>query len=111
MPKNNVWRWTAKDKDGNPVEAAPGAPVFHSRGPESEAEMRREAQRVLNARMQLEWYESGESPDWVNPAYRVDTVEPQGFSDAGVQPVGMWKPPNARPITMPEAPAEPAPQP
>jgi hypothetical protein len=80
-------------------------------GPESEAEMRRAAQQILNARMQLEWYESGESPDWINPAYRVDTVESQGFSDAGVQPVGMWKPPNARPITMPEPPAEPAPQP
>jgi hypothetical protein len=86
MPKNNVWRWTAKDKDGKLVEAAPGAPFFHSRGPESEAEMRREAQRVLNARMQLEWYEAGEAPDWDSPAYRVDTVEAQGFSDSGVHP-------------------------
>lgn len=44
----NHWKWQAKDKDGQVVEAAPGMLFFDSRGPVSKAELIRSAQRMLN---------------------------------------------------------------
>jgi hypothetical protein len=64
---NNVWKWTAKDKSGKRVPAADGAEFFVSRGPESERELRYEAQRLLNHRIQMEWYAAGQPGELGQP--------------------------------------------
>lgn len=45
-----AWKWQAKDKDGNVVEAAPGQPWFFCRGPETLPQMIEGARILLNNR-------------------------------------------------------------
>ena len=42
------WIWTAKDKEGKPVESAPGMLHFDSRGPTTLREMKKSAQFILD---------------------------------------------------------------
>ena len=100
MAKNNVWKMTAKDKDGNPVESAKddqGKPMytFVLRGPERIDEVKRHAQQLLNVMRQNHFDNVG-----VDPGYVVDKIEPAGYADPESENVGDWRPAGAKPIDM-----------
>lgn len=97
----NIWKWTAKDKDGKVVESAPGMKHFISRGPIDKAVVKQHAQQLLNVRREREWYASGGHDGGVDPGYVVDTIEPVGDSEQTEQNVGEWRPPErVAPVTM-----------
>jgi hypothetical protein len=94
---NNVWKMTAKDKDGKPVESAPGMTTFIMRGPEKKATVELHGQYLLNSMRQREFDNTG-----VDPGYKVDKVEPAGeFSDPAVDLIGEWRPRGAEPVNLP----------
>jgi hypothetical protein len=100
MAKNNVWRMTAKDKDGKPVEAAPGMTVFTMRGPEDLKTVTLHANILLNSLRKRQWQNTG-----VDPEYQVVEIKPAGFSDQTAD-VGTWRPPGAAPVSLPLPPDE-----
>ena len=93
--KTNIWRMTAKDKDGKAVEGSPGKFAFILRGPEDIKTIRIHAQILLNA-MRQRIFDNTEK----DPGYVVDKIEPAGHSDQAVEGVGDWRPAGAEPVAM-----------
>jgi hypothetical protein len=96
----NVWRFQAKDKDGNIVEASPGAPFFEFRGPTSKKEVI-EAAALFFGNHRLDAIRAGLE----DPEYAIDesTIEPGGSAPQNIMDIGQRRPAGARPIQMPNA--------
>lgn len=91
----NVWKWKAVDKDGKPVEAAPGSPTFVSRGPVKLPDMIKAARILLDGKRRAA-IRAG-LPD---PGYTLveESVEAVADNAAGL---GEWKPAGAVPLQLP----------
>ena len=96
----NVWKFSAKDKDGNIVEASPGAPFFVFRGPTSKQEVI-EAAKIYFGNHRLDAMRAGLD----DPGYVIDeaSIQPAGESRQTEESVGVWQPPGAVPVQMPNA--------
>lgn len=86
--RNNVWRWTAEDKDGNKQN-------FQSRGPESRAGMEAAALQILGA-MTRKALRSGAE----DPQLKIVSIEPAGYVGEDEAPVSQWQPPGASPVDL-----------
>lgn len=95
---NNVWRMTARDKDGKPVESHPGMFAFIMRGPQDINTVKQHAQILLNSMRQRVFDSTG-----VDPEYTVESVEPAGESDPTTDLIGNWRPRGSAPVAMPAA--------
>jgi hypothetical protein len=97
----NIWKVTAKDKDGKPVESAPGMYHFIARGPIDPNIVKQHIQQILNVRREREWYASGGHEGGVDPGYVVDKIEPVGDSEQTEENIGEWRPPErVAPVTL-----------
>ena len=94
----NVWKWKAKDKDGNPVQFAPGMTTHVFRGPTNPKDAKASAELYL-ANARNEAMRNG----YDDPGYTLDesSLEPVGTADPLTPDnVGTWKPPGTAPLTL-----------
>jgi hypothetical protein len=98
----NVWKWRAVDKDGKPVESAPGMQHFESRGPGKKADMIQAAKTLLYAK-RVEAAQAG-LPD---PGYAVVEDSVEAVADDPVLDVdfGVRQPAGGVPVNLPTDPA------
>jgi hypothetical protein len=90
-----VWKWQAKDKDGKPVESAPGVNVFTSRGPGTKRDLIQGATIMLNSK-RMRAVRDGLQ----DPGYKIDeaSIKAEEVDDS---PFGQWVPPGAQPVKLP----------
>jgi hypothetical protein len=92
----NVWKWTAVDSAGKPVNSAPGHATFTSRGPTSAEEMRAAAQLLLDNQRRKIVRNGG-----TDPGYKVHTVEPIRDSNLDSERFGQFVPEgDAQPLVI-----------
>lgn len=91
----NVWKWKAVDKDGKPVDAAPGSPTFVSRGPVKLPDMVKAARILLDGKRR-----AAIRAGLADPGYTLveESVEPVADSEAKF---GEWRPPGTVPLQLP----------
>lgn len=99
----NVWRFKAVDKDGKPVESAPGATTFTCRGPTNPIDMKAAATLLLNSK-RVDAIRAG----FADPGYKLDEESLVAVEHSD-HDLGAWIPKEAKPIQMPHesAPGEP----
>jgi hypothetical protein len=96
----NVWRFQAKDKDGNIVESSPRTTFFEFRGPTSKKEVI-EAAALFFGNHRLDAMRAGLD----DPGYVIDesTIEPAGNAPQTAADIGTRRPAGAVPVQMPNA--------